>query len=406
MLSGKPLKKVLIIQPSMFLGGVETSLIGLLDALVNQGCRVDLFLYRHEGEMLPFIPARVNLLPQIGAYTCFDRPIVRLLKSKYFMLGAARILSKAHLGLRRLLFKEKPSTWKSMQYTTRYLLSFLPEIGGGYDLALMFHGIPAVLAKKAGAGTKLCWIHTDYHQILPEMNYDRKMYAGVDWIVHVSEASRQSFLEIHPGLADKTIVVENILPREYVLTRAEEADVQDEMPTGPTRLLSIGRYAHAKNFDNVPDICARLRELGHDVVWYLIGYGEDEGLIRAQITRAGMDRHVIMLGKKANPYPYIKACDLYVQPSRFEGKSVAVREAQTLGKPVVITNYRTAGSQVRDGIDGVIVPLDNDACAKGIGELLSDKDKLRSLAEFCASGDFTNSEMAGILMNLTGKDAR
>ena len=78
-----------------------------------------------------------------------------------------------------------------------------------------------------------------------------------------------------------------------------------------------------------------------------------------------MQERVIILGKKNNPYPYMRACDLYVQPSRYEGKAVTVREAQLLGKPVVITNYATSASQLEDGADGVIVPMDNAGCAEG-----------------------------------------
>jgi glycosyltransferase involved in cell wall biosynthesis len=83
---------------------------------------------------------------------------------------------------------------------------------------------------------------------------------------------------------------------------------------------------------------------------------------------------VIILGKKTNPYPYIKQCDIYVQPSRYEGKSVTVREAQILCKPVVVTNYTTAPSQVKDGIDGVIVPTDNEGCADGIVRFIKNKE--------------------------------
>ena len=126
--------------------------------------------------------------------------------------------------------------------------------------------------------------------------------------------------------------------------------------------------------------------------WYLIGYGGDEPLIRQKIAEAGMGDRVIILGKKNNPYPYMRACDLYVQPSRYEGKAVTVREAQLLGKPVVITNYATAGSQLEDGIDGVIVPVDNVGCAAGIAALLRDPVRMRQLSENCKKRDYTNRD--------------
>ena len=158
------------------------------------------------------------------------------------------------------------------------------------------------------------------------------------------------------------------------------------------RLLSVGRYCDAKNYDNVPAIARSIIE-NHgieDLRWFIIGYGGDEALIRRKIAEAGMERHVILLGKRDNPYPYIKACDIYVQPSRYEGKSVTVREAQMLCKPVVVTNYPTASSQIRNGIDGVIVPLDNDGCARGIADFIADSPLQQRITDYLATHDYGN----------------
>ena len=113
-----------------------------------------------------------------------------------------------------------------------------------------------------------------------------------------------------------------------------------------------------------------------------------------------MEGQVIILGKKENPYPYIKACDVYVQPSRYEGNAVTVREAQMLGKPVVVTNYATAPSQIRDGLDGVIVPMDNEGCAQGITQLLNDKQKQHAIAHYLATHDYSNVAEAEKLYKL------
>ena len=125
--------------------------------------------------------------------------------------------------------------------------------------------------------------------------------------------------------------------------------------------------------------------------WYLIGYGGEESLIRKRIAEEGMGSKVIILGKKENPYPYIKACDIYVQPSRYEGNAVTVREAQMLGKPVIVTNYPTATSQIEDGVDGVIVPLDNQGCAEGITRFVQDKELQHHIVANLQSHDYSNA---------------
>lgn len=216
------------------------------------------------------------------------------------------------------------------------------------------------------------------------------MWREYDAICGVSEQASRSFRTVFPELSNQVQTVENILPRELTTKQAEQP--QTDMPSdGAVKILSVGRFCDAKNFDNVPDICRRLMENGLDVKWYLIGYGGGEPLIRQRIAEAGMQERVIILGKKDNPYPYMQACDLYVQPSRYEGKAVTVREAQLLGKPVVITNYATSASQLEDGVDGVIVPMDNAGCAAGIAALLRAPARMQQLSENCAKRDYTNS---------------
>ena len=135
-----------------------------------------------------------------------------------------------------------------------------------------------------------------------------------------------------------------------------------------------------------------MRKLGLDVTWYLIGFGGDEALIRNKIKESTMQDYVKILGKKENPYPYIKACDVYVQPSRYEGKCVTVREAQMLGKPVVITNYETAKSQLEDEVDGMVVPLDNEKCAEAIANIIKNKELREYIINNTYRKDYSNKE--------------
>ncbi|MGN1027969.1 MAG: glycosyltransferase [Faecousia sp.] len=395
-------KKILFIMPSMFIGGAERSLLGLLEAIDYTQYDVSLFLYRHEGEFLTYIPEQVNLLLPMKEYGTFDVPIRSLLFSSRWRFGLARLISKVALKIHCLISGEKKGVWMSMQYTARYLLPLLPEIPGEYDLGVMFLGVADPLLHKVKAKKKVTWCHTDYDTLCPNKEMDRKTYAAVDHVVFVSDACREKMTRFYPALTDKTRVIENILGEKLLLQQAE-VPVKD-MPRLDEgyRLLSIGRFSEAKNFDNVPSICKSLLDAGLHVKWYLIGYGGDEELIRQKILEAGMEEHVILLGKKENPYPYIKACDLYVQPSRYEGKCVTVREAQTMGKPVVITRYATSASQLEEGVDGVIVPMDNEGCAAGIADLLRDPARMERLSQTCKSRDYSNRQEVEKLYQMMG----
>ena len=98
-----------------------------------------------------------------------------------------------------------------------------------------------------------------------------------------------------------------------------------------------------------------------------------------------------MLGKKINPYPYIKMADIYVQPSRYEGKAVTVVEAQILGKPIIITNYATADSQIRKDIDGYICELSVEGIADGVEKLYKSKWIKENLAYRCRNSNYKNN---------------
>ena len=370
---------------------MERSLLGLLDAIDYDRYDVDLFLMRHSGELMPYLNPKAKLLPEIPQYASLAVPMASLVKSGQFGVLCGRLRGK--LAARRFDKQhpsEKPSV-TALTYSHEYTLRSMPPISGKtYDLAISFLTPHYFARERVRAKKYAAWIHTDYTALTFDRSAELAMWEGYDAICGVSERASESFQSVFPELAQKVRTVENILPRE--LTCRQAAMPQTDMPTDDgISLLSVGRFCEAKNFDNVPDICRRLVADGLDVKWYLIGYGGDEPLIRQKIDEAGMQDRVIILGKKDNPYPYMHACDLYVQPSRYEGKAVTVREAQLLGKPVVITNYATSGSQLEDGVDGVIVPMDNAGCAAGIAAVLRDLARMQQLSENCAKRDYTNS---------------
>lgn len=385
-------KKILFIMPSMFIGGAERSLLGLLDSFDYSKYEVSLFLYRHEGELLNQIPDQVNLLPEIKQYRTFDVPIKGLLLSPLFVFGCARIIGKIAKKLHLLVSDEPEGVWMRMQYTSKYLLPLLPPIPGEYDLGVMFLGIADVLLKRVIAKKKITWNHTDYSELFPNKKYDLSIYRDIDLIASVSEQCTKKILSVYPNLINKTITIENILSKRIVEKQSQESIFDMNRTSNEVLLLSIGRYSDAKNFDNIPEICKYILIEGINVRWFIIGFGGDEELIRQRIAQLSMKKHVVLLGKKENPYPYIKACDIYVQPSRYEGKCVTVREAQMLKKPVVITKYSTSSSQLEDGFDGVIVPLSNAECAKGIVTLIKNKILQYQLIKNTSQSDYSNKE--------------
>lgn len=384
--------KILIFSHAMELGGAERALLGLLEAIDYNLYAVDLFLMRHEGELLKYIPKEVNLLAEIPQYACLAVPAKTVLARRQYAVAAGRAIGK--WAGSRTIRKQNLAAENQVQieYSHKYTAFAMPMVSDReYDLAVSFLTPHYFVADKVKAKKKAAWIHTDYGTIDIDCKSELEMWNRYDHIVSVSEDVSKQFLKKFPTLKNKLVIIHNMLPADTILRQAEEFSAADEMPeNGEIRLLSVGRFCYAKNFDNIPDICGRIREAGLPVHWYIIGYGSDEEIITNRILAEDMQEFVTILGRKENPYPYIKACDCYVQPSRYEGYAVSVKEAQLLGRPVIITNYPTAGSQIRDGVDGIIVPMENKPCADTIIGFLRNPEIQNSLIENCGRGDYSN----------------
>lgn len=384
------MKNILIISHAMEIGGAERALLGLLYSMDYTKYKVDLFLCRHEGELLKEIPEEVNLL-DTNQSRYLAIPMKSLLKEKAFKMLygrlKAKILSKntvKKLGL-------KPENQVALTYSHKYTYQYIDFINPDkeYDLAISFLTPHYICINKCNAKKKIAWIHTDYSTIDIDVKTELDMWNKFDYIASISDQCTKAFLEKFPTLEDKIIRIDNIVTKEMLEKQSNENI--DEMKDDCIKLLSVGRFSYAKNFDNVPEICSEILKSETNVKWYIIGFGGDEQLIKDKIKEYNMQEHVIILGKRSNPYPYIKACDIYVQPSRYEGKAVTVREAQILHKPVIITRFPTSSSQLIDGVDGVIVPMDNKECAKGIIDFINNKGLQSNIINNLKNKDYSNS---------------
>ena len=378
-------KQILVIfTGAMELGGIERSLLGLLDAFDYNKYNVDLFLYGHHGPLMSLINENVNILPEVKELAYLRESFKVKLKNKCFYSAVLRLkdelISKFHMV-------NNDTTW------AKVMRRCAPKLQKHYDIALSFFRPFDFIVEKVDADIKVGWIHTDYTNAGEILEVLEKDYARMDYIAAVSDQCAETFNSIFPNLKNRVITIENVLSRDYINKEANRYDVSDEMLLdGSIKLLTVGRFSYPKKMEEIPEICRRIRESGLNVKWYLIGFGPDEQLIRKKINEAGMESHVILLGKKTNPYPYMKACDLYIQPSRYEGNCVSVHEAQVLGKTVIITNYPTAQSQLHNNEDGVIVPLDNVDCAKGIIDIIKNSTQMERISEKCRNSNFSNCQ--------------
>jgi glycosyltransferase involved in cell wall biosynthesis len=382
----------------MELGGAESALLGLLQSIDPKRIDVDVFIYSHRGELMDFMPyKKINLLPEIEAYSLTEKPLSEVVKKGYWRLAVARWIGRRDTAsfCKKHQDPDKPAecgTFFQQRATWKVLPKIQPEVE--YDLAISFLTPHFFLLNNVRAKKKVGWIHTDYTRILIDVEKELKMWERLDYIGCISEEVGKRFCEVFPSLRTKLILMENILNTNFIRKRANERSVTLCDDPSVTTLLTIGRFSPPKRMEEIPTICKKILEKGVSVKWYIIGYGnlEIERVVRENIEKECVADNVLILGKKDNPYPYIKACDIYVQPSRYEGKSITVREAQILCKPVIITNYPTAKSQVMDGVDGIIVPMDVNECAIQMAEFISDRKRQEEMIHYLNTHDYGNED--------------
>nr|WP_321451512.1 glycosyltransferase [uncultured Carboxylicivirga sp.] len=378
-------KSIFITMQYLELGGAERSLIGFLDAIDYSKYDVDVFIQHHKGELMDFINPKANLLPENPIYASITKPIKQVIKHGYWKLAINRL---------KVIFKYKFSKYRKdinnivvFQMIADAIINCLPPVNDKeYDLAISFLIPHQIVRSKVKARKKAAWIHTDYSTVKLDINAELPVWNSFDYIAAISESAKDAFCLTFPSLQSKTMIVENMLSSLFV---NEQANLEEIKLDGEVKLLSVGRFCHAKAFDNAVFICAELVKMGVNLKWYIIGFGDQKSIDEA-IRECGMEEHFILLGKKSNPYPYMRACDIYVQPSRYEGKAVTVREAQMLCKPVVITNFSTSQGQLTDGVDGVIVPMDILGAAMGIKDLIDDVDMQNKLINNCRLREYGN----------------
>lgn len=400
------------------IGGAESSLIGLLEALDPTKVDIDLFVYSHQGIFMEAIPDYVNLLPEDFTYSLFEKPLTYVLKKGYWNLALARFIAKFKSSMFYHTHKTKGEKNAIFGYVGNEVSRVLPDLKkyGMYDLGISYVNPHNIVLDHVSAKKKIAWIHTDYSNISINSKLELPVWSGYDHIISISPDVTKGFVGKFSSLADKILLMENILPSRLIKKKAtSHVELQDYKRPDRLTLCSVGRISYAKNYDNIPYIAAVLKKLmraGHNSCgigseissfrWYIVGPGNHDD-IDALSEELSVKENVVFLGPSDNPYPYIKNCDIYVHPSRYEGKSIVVREAQVLGKPVIITDYPTAKSQIQDGVDGIICGMKNEEIASCIYSLSKDSRKIKELIRNLGVQDHIGLGEVAKIYKLVGK---
>jgi glycosyltransferase involved in cell wall biosynthesis len=366
-------KKILFIMPSLQAGGAEKCLVNLLNEFDYDRYDVDLLLLSKTGIFLKLVPSPVRVFTLEDDYTVF---------SKNILSSVLTFLSKGKFGLAfsRIAFTIKNRTIKNTgiaeQHSWQYLKKAIPKNDTSYDVALGFLEKTAIYLTVdcIKAQKKIGFINNDYKMLDLDANYDAPYFEKLDYLVTVSESCEKVLQDSFPNLTSKIKMMYNILSEKAIYNLASQ---KIEGLDSNFNLVTLGRLSRQKGFDIAIQACALLIAKGVAIKWYILGEGEERSALEQLIKEYKMESNFILLGIKENPYPYINNATIYVQPSRFEGKSLAIDEAKILHKPILVTNFTSAKDQITNLENGVIVDLNAVSIAQGISDLLHN-DVLRS----------------------------
>ncbi len=378
-------KKLLFIIPSLCAGGAEKSLVTLLNLFDYDRFEVDLLVFRREGLFADSVPEQVTVYTAGDDYLIFDGPMTSAVKS-FAPRGRVGLAAKRIDYSFALKNGDRAKTWK--------LLSSLISVPDKqYDCAIGYLEGNTIYCcvDKVKAAKKIGFIHSDYGFTGLDPDFDRPYFEKLSAVVTVSEVCRESLLGFFPEFSEKLKVVYNILSPGMVRRGVAAGKGFDDGYDGP-RVLTVGRIAEIKGIDLAVRACALLRDRGYNFRWYEIGDGEKRGEIEALTEELSLREHFILLGERANPYEFTGRCDIYVQPSRIEGKSIAIDEAKALQKPIVSTAYPSVADQIAHEINGLVCEISPEGIADAVGRLLDDAGLRESLSTQLASEKIGNEE--------------
>lgn len=371
------MKKIIFVIESMNIGGTEKALLSMISEIPKDKYDITILLLENNGGFLEFIPNYIKV-QHLKEYSDIE---VDMRKSAKDLLKTEIENKKYFDGLKTLFYYGLSRVSKDYNiYFNNKIMKMVNMLDEEYDVAISYQGPPShfsayLVANKIRTKKRVQWVHSDVSKLNLDIKTTNNLYKKFDKIFVVSNEGKEKFEELFPTLKNKTEVFSNILSSKLAKKQAELKKGFDDNFDG-MRILTVGRLSGEKGQGITIPILSKLRNDGYNVKWYCVG----EGVLRADyeklIKEYNLEDYYILLGNDANPYPYFKECDIYVQPSKFEGYCITLAEARMFNKPIVSTDFIGAREQISHNENGFIVPFNEKKLYNAIKSLI-DNEELR-----------------------------
>lgn len=397
-------KKLLFVINTMGRAGAEMAMLELMRCLPPEQYEISLYVILSQGELVRELPSHVKVLNRTYCDTSvlsengrqhIHKTVIRsFFRNGRWLRKLVHLIAVAFEMQRKKKFQLDKLLWRMISDGGEY-----PK--QEYDLAIAYleGGATYFTADHVRARKKAAFVHIDYGNAGYSRKMDKNCYQKFDRIFAVSEEVRTSFLQVYPEWEEKTGIFHNIINRERILMLADrEGGFADNFEG--FRLLTVGRLTYQKAYDIAITVMKKIKDAGYRARWYVLGEGDQRESLEKQIKSLGLERDFRLLGAVDNPYPYYRDCDIYVHATRFEGKSIAVQEAQVMGCAIVASDCNGNREQISDGDDGILCGFSTEGIAGSIISLMEDEGKRKRLGTAAAKKRLENKEEMQQLLDL------
>ena len=358
------MKRILFINGHLNTGGVERSLVDILKHMDYTKYAVNLLLLEDIGDYASELPSEVNVLFRDlhNTYGGFASSVRRCIAARDWMCLRLRFLFLLRKFFGACALK-RAATILIGKHHYDCVIGFRPGICS--DLAAY-----SVLADR-----KITWWHHG------EFNVNRAAYGDMcskmNAVAVVSQSCKAMLQEKLPELESKLVCIPNMLDAAAIGQKAENSPYTGDM----LHIVSVGRLAPEKHFENIIPVAKTLRDMSTDFVWHIVGDGSEHARLESLIAENDLKDHVILEGSKANPYSYMKYADLFVHPSYIESQGLTVLEAMALGVPCVVTKSLGPCEFIEDGVNGLLTEQSPESLTEKVLSILTDKALYQSIKE-------------------------
>ena len=343
-------KKIIFVTKALWIGGIETALVNLLNHFDYQKYDVTLLVLHAELNLLEQINpnCRILITDREKTYTFSEKYQFSRL---YHLTEEAENPSRLH---KMLMWTTPVIKWIENRLYIRYIRRCLNE--EHFDTCVIYSDVAAETAIRAVAADRYLMYY--HHGAMRHVYHDGIAYRRCEKIIAVSENQANELKRFVPSAADKVLVIHNLTDVEGIRQKAEQP-IQEVFDPQRFHIVTVGRVSREKGMDIAVRVCAKLVESGRkDICWWIVGDGPAMQEVRALVTDLGVEPYMKLVGMKGNPYPYIRQANLYVQPSRVESFGLTIQEALIIEKPVVATNTSGAKELLSDQVNGVLCEID------------------------------------------------